>query len=390
MKQLVSDITGQMVDVNHGFDQIQVMQAQGHEMFSKADEMEKEIRSPETKDLFDRAEAILLAMNATVNCTNGTNATNCTNATDAGGGGEEEVAAAEKAIHEQALSLREHKVVLSKMLHQENAKLAHKKRLEAEAEHRALAILRKQHPFEPLVKLEHQYRTEKVEAQRRAREHHAAEERELLARKRALERKLHPKKFEAEEKAAAERRAKLAHEEAVKKAHKHEMAAALRAKRMAHSTPMVHAKTPAAKLAAEKQAQVARLQNELLHAKENDYKLRKKELAEERKLQSMKQVQEAAPQAHVVSRRESFMKSLASKAAWSNKFLHKVQNEKPLAQTLLGGNGKGGKKASAALSKAKGADPEKLALKELELEQALDDCKKDPSKCAKIEIKTKK
>jgi hypothetical protein len=102
------------------------------------------------------------------------------------------------------LSLREHKVVLSKMLHQENAKLAHKKRLEAEAEHRALAILRKQHPFEPLVKLEHQYRTEKVEAQRRAREHHAAEERELLARKRALERKLHPKKFEAEEKAAAE------------------------------------------------------------------------------------------------------------------------------------------------------------------------------------------
>jgi hypothetical protein len=82
-----------------------------------------------------------------------------------------------------------------------------------------------------------------------------------------------------------QRRAKLAHEEAVKKAHKHEMAAALRAKRMAHSTPMVHAKTPAAKLAAEKQAQVARLQNELLHAKENDYKLRKKELAEERKLQ---------------------------------------------------------------------------------------------------------
>ena len=96
MKQLVSDTTGQMVDVNHGFDQIQVMQAQGHEMFSKADEMEKEIRSPETKDLFDRAEAILLAMNATVNCTNGTNATNCTNATDAGDGGEQEVAAAEK------------------------------------------------------------------------------------------------------------------------------------------------------------------------------------------------------------------------------------------------------------------------------------------------------
>ena len=90
------------------------------------------------------------------------------------------------------------------MLHQENAKLAHKKRLEAEAEHRALAILRKQHPFEPLVRLEHQYRAEKIEAQRRARERHAAEERELLARKRALERKLHPKKFVAEEKAAAQ------------------------------------------------------------------------------------------------------------------------------------------------------------------------------------------
>lgn len=63
------------------------------------------------------------------------------------------------------------------------------------------------------------------------------------------------------------------------------MAAALRGKKMAHAAPMVHAMTPAAKLAAEKQGQVARLQNELLHAKENDYKLRKKELAEEHKLQ---------------------------------------------------------------------------------------------------------
>lgn len=363
MKQLVSDITGQMGDVNHGFDQIQVMQAQGHEMFYKADEMEKEIRSPETKDLFDRAEAILLAMNATVNCTNGTNATNCTNATDAGGGGEEEVAAAEKAIHAQALALREHKLVLSKMLHQEHSKLAHKKRLEAEAEHKALAILQREHPFEPLVKLEHQYKAEQVEAQRKVRARRLEEERAVLARKRALEKKLHPAKFKAErEEAEKMRKAKLARERAA----------------------------PAAK------AQVARLEKELLEAKEHDYKLRKKELAEEHRLHAIREHEHggAARASHPAlrkeaSRRASFMKSLASKAAWSKKFLNKVQNEKPLAQTLLSGKGKAEKHAAKALAKAKGADPEKMALKELELEQALDDCKKNPAKCASVEIKNK-
>ena len=75
--QLVSDVTDQMHDVDRGFDQIQVLQAQGHEMFSKNDDVEAEIRSKETKDLFDRAEAILLAMTATVNCTNNVNASGC-------------------------------------------------------------------------------------------------------------------------------------------------------------------------------------------------------------------------------------------------------------------------------------------------------------------------
>lgn len=36
------------------------------------------------------------------------------------------MAAVEKAIRAQSLSLREHKFVLSKMLHQEHVKLAHK------------------------------------------------------------------------------------------------------------------------------------------------------------------------------------------------------------------------------------------------------------------------
>jgi len=81
MKQLVSDITDQMQAVDHGFDNIQVLQAQGHEMFATADATEADIRIPETRDLFNRAEAILLAeaaaTNATLNCTNGTNATGC-------------------------------------------------------------------------------------------------------------------------------------------------------------------------------------------------------------------------------------------------------------------------------------------------------------------------
>ena len=40
-----------------------------------------------------------------------------------------------------------------------------------------------------------------------------------------------------------------------------------------------------------------------------------------------------------------------------------------MAQTILGGKGQAEKKASKALAKAKNADPEKMALKELELEQ---------------------
>ena len=117
--QLVSEVTDQMHDVDRGFDQIQVLQAQGHEMFSKNDDVEAEIRSKETKDLFDRAEAILLAMNATVNCTNNTNASACngTNTTDAEVDGE--VAVATRAIHAEALSLRKQKFELSKMLYLE-------------------------------------------------------------------------------------------------------------------------------------------------------------------------------------------------------------------------------------------------------------------------------
>jgi len=121
--QLVSAVTDQMHDVDKGFDQIQVLQAQGHEMFSKDDGVEAEIRSKETKDLFDRAEAILLAMNATVNCTNNTNASGCngTNTTDAGVDSEVEVVAAERAIHAEALSLRKQKFELSKMLYLESS-----------------------------------------------------------------------------------------------------------------------------------------------------------------------------------------------------------------------------------------------------------------------------
>ena len=128
MKQLVSDLTDQMQEVNHGFDQIQVLQAQGHEMFYKADATEADITSPETKDLFDRAEAILLSMNATVDCngTNTSNATGCnsTNATDTGGAEAEgdEVAAAERAIRAESLKLREHKFVLSRLMAEEREK----------------------------------------------------------------------------------------------------------------------------------------------------------------------------------------------------------------------------------------------------------------------------
>jgi len=34
------------------------------------------------------------------------------------------------------------------------------------------------------------------------------------------------------------------------------------------------------------------------------------------------------------------------------------------------------------------SDPEKIALKEMELQQALDDCEKDSSKCTHFEIKS--
>jgi len=40
----VSDITDQMGDVNNGLDKIQVLQAQGHEMFASADSTERQIR----------------------------------------------------------------------------------------------------------------------------------------------------------------------------------------------------------------------------------------------------------------------------------------------------------------------------------------------------------
>jgi hypothetical protein len=57
------------------------------------------------------------------------------------------------------------------------------------------------------------------------------------------------------------------------------------------------------------------------------------------------------------------MKSLASEAAWSKKFLTKVQSSKPLGKELGG--------TSKAEHKAQKGDPEKIALKELELEQVL-------------------
>ena len=67
MRQLVSGITDEMQAVDEGFGKIQALQAQGHEMSATTDATEADIRSPETKDLFDRAEAILLAKAATAN-----------------------------------------------------------------------------------------------------------------------------------------------------------------------------------------------------------------------------------------------------------------------------------------------------------------------------------
>lgn len=59
---------------------------------------------------------------------------NSTITTDAGAADAAEVAAAEKTIRAQALSLRENRLQLSKIMHQENAKLAHKEHLEAAVE----------------------------------------------------------------------------------------------------------------------------------------------------------------------------------------------------------------------------------------------------------------
>ena len=59
---------------------------------------------------------------------------NRTNTTDSGAADAAEVAAAEKTIRAQALSLRENKLQLSKMMHQEHAKLAQKENLEAAVE----------------------------------------------------------------------------------------------------------------------------------------------------------------------------------------------------------------------------------------------------------------
>ncbi len=67
MRQLVSGIKDEMQAVDEGFGKIQALQAQGHEMSATTDATEADIRSPETKDLFDRAEAILLAKAATAN-----------------------------------------------------------------------------------------------------------------------------------------------------------------------------------------------------------------------------------------------------------------------------------------------------------------------------------
>lgn len=51
------------------------------------------------------------------------------------------MAAAEKSIRAQALSLRENKLQLSKMMHQEDAKLAHKQQIEASAEAGARVLI---------------------------------------------------------------------------------------------------------------------------------------------------------------------------------------------------------------------------------------------------------
>ena len=90
---------------------------------------------PKTCLIGARAEAILLAMNASADCGNGTNASGCNS--------------------------QRNKIVLSKILHEEHVKLEEKKLLKSKAERTALQILKKEHPRESLAKLEHQYEADK-------------------------------------------------------------------------------------------------------------------------------------------------------------------------------------------------------------------------------------
>ena len=316
MKQLVSDITNQMGDVNKGFDQIQVMQAKGHEMFADADRMEADVTSPETKDLFDRAEAILLAMNASADCGNGTNASGCnsTNATDTGTEEDAAVEAAEKAIHAQALSLQRNKIVLSKILHEEHVKLEEKKLLKSKAERTALQILKKEHPRESLAKLEHQY-----EADKRLEATHA----------RRPDQKSSPTKIALH----VRERVQAASKKRGKKA------------------PLANKK-----VIERTEQKVEKLQQELRVAKAHDHAVLERERAKEAQLR--KEVHAKTP----ADQRAAFMKHLASEADQSKKFLAQVQHVTPLADD-----------AERSMSRTIARDPKhkKLVAKEHQLEKEL-------------------
>ncbi|EKX50727.1 hypothetical protein GUITHDRAFT_134859 [Guillardia theta CCMP2712] len=126
-KQLVSDITSEMEQVNAGFNAIEDLkvgveahkalflicqQAKQAESAKALEGLEEDMNSDETKTLFQQAMALLNAGNAT-NCSSGADA-NCTNGTSSEL--QEEVTSQEKAILKTNLALKQHQMALHKLV----------------------------------------------------------------------------------------------------------------------------------------------------------------------------------------------------------------------------------------------------------------------------------